>query len=69
MAKTKSKRLHRINEILEEKEKSQYWLSQETGISYVSINGYVKNRIEPSLTNLYRIAKVLKVNPKDLLNS
>jgi putative transcriptional regulator len=61
--------LHRISEILEKKGKSQYWLAQETGITANSINSYVKNKVEPSLTNLFRIAEALKVNPKDLINS
>lgn len=63
------KKLHRIKEVLLEKGKSGYWLAKETEISYNSINGYVNGRIEPSLTNLFRIAEVLKVNPKDLINS
>jgi transcriptional regulator with XRE-family HTH domain len=65
----KSKALHRINEVLKEKDKSGYWLAQESGITYNSINRYVNNKIEPSLTNLFRIAATLKVNPKELINS
>jgi putative transcriptional regulator len=64
-----AKKLHRIKEVLKAKEKSGYWLAKETDISYNSINGYVNDRIEPSLTNLFRIAEALKVNPKDLINS
>ncbi len=64
-----AKRLHRIKEVLKEKEKSGYWLAKETEISYNSINAYVNNRVEPSLTNLFRIAAALKVNPKELINS
>lgn len=62
-------RLHRIKEVLEEKKLSGYWLAKETGISYNSINGYVNNRIEPSLTNLFIIAEALGVHQKDLINS
>ena len=64
-----AKRLHRIKEVLKEKEKSGYWLAKETGISYNSINAYVNDRVEPSLTNLFRIAAALKINPKELINS
>jgi putative transcriptional regulator len=63
------KKLHRIKEVLKEKEKSGYWLAKESGISYNSINGYINGKIEPSLTNLFRIGETLKVNAKDLLNS
>jgi putative transcriptional regulator len=64
-----AKKLHRIKEVLQEKEKSGYWLAKESEISYNSINGYVNGRIEPSLTNIFRIAETLKVNPRELINS
>lgn len=63
------RKLHRIKEVLQEKNKSAYWLAKETEISYNSIHGYVNGKIEPSLTNLYRIAEALRVNPKELINS
>lgn len=66
---TMAKKLHRIKEYLIENEKSGYWLAKETEISYNSINGYVNGKIEPSLTNLFRIAEALKVNPRELINS
>jgi transcriptional regulator with XRE-family HTH domain len=64
-----AKRLHRINEVLEEKEKTAYWLAKETEITYNSIHCYVHNKVEPSLTNLFRIAAALKVDPKELINT
>ncbi|MBA4054150.1 MAG: transcriptional regulator [Marivirga sp.] len=63
------KKLHRIKEVLQKEQKSGYWLAKETGISYNSINGYVNGKIEPSLTNLFRIAEALGVNPRELINS
>jgi putative transcriptional regulator len=63
------KKLHRIKEVLAAHQKSGYWLAKETDISYNSINGYVNGKIEPSLTNLFRIAEALKVNPRELINS
>lgn len=64
-----AKRLHRIKEVAKAKEKSGYWIAKETDISYNSINGYMNDKIEPSLTNLFRIAEALGVNPKELINS
>jgi putative transcriptional regulator len=61
--------LHRIKEVLISRRLSGYWLAKETGITYNSINGYINNRIEPSLTNLFRIAEVLEVDPEELINS
>ena len=68
MSKVKKKRLNRVKEVLEEKGRSQYWLRNETGITDVSISGYVNGKIEPSLNNLQRIAEALGVPGKDLLN-
>jgi putative transcriptional regulator len=67
MAKNKS--LHRIKEVLEQKGRSGYWLAQETGITYNSINRYVNDKTEPSLTAIFRMADALKVNPRELINS
>lgn len=64
----KKKVLHRIKDVLKEKGKSGYWLAQESEISYNSINSYVNNKMEPSLTNLERIAQTLGVPGKDLIN-
>ena len=63
------KKLHRIKEILIRESKSGYWLANQTGMSYNSISGYVSGRIEPSLTNLNRIADALDIDVKDLLTS
>ncbi|MEJ0057747.1 MAG: helix-turn-helix transcriptional regulator [Bacteroidota bacterium] len=62
-----AKKLHRIKEVLQEAGKSGYWLAKETGISYNSINGYVNGKIEPSLTNLVRIAEALGVDVRQLV--
>ncbi|NJM24422.1 MAG: helix-turn-helix transcriptional regulator [Bacteroidia bacterium] len=63
-----AKKLHRIKEVLKEKGKSQYWLAQQTGITYNSINSYVLLKVEPSLTNLFRIAEALGVSARELIN-
>ena len=59
--------MNRIKEVLEEKKLTQTWLSDELGKSFNMVNSYVQNRRQPSLSNLYRIAKILKVSPKELL--
>jgi len=60
-------KLVRLKEILIRENKSGYWLAKRTEISYNSIHGYLNYKIEPSLTNLYRMAKALDVDVKDLL--
>jgi len=61
--------MNRIKEVLEEKSITQTWLSEKLGKSYNMVNSYVQNRRQPSIETLYDIAKILKVNPKDLLNA
>lgn len=63
--------LHRLNEVLqpEKKEgKTAYWLAKETGIAYNTIHKYLKNTMEPSLSNLKVIAEKLGLKGKDLIN-
>lgn len=59
--------MNRIKEVHEEKGVKQKWLAEKLGKSYNMVNSYVQNRQQPRLEVLYEIAKILDVNPKDLL--
>ena len=59
--------MNRIKEVLEEKGLTQVWLAKKLGKSYNMVNSYVKNRRQPSIEDLYRIAIILNVEAKDLL--
>lgn len=59
--------MNRIKEVLEEKGVTQTWLSEKLGKSYNMVNSYVQNRRQPSIEVLFDIAKILKVEAKDLL--
>jgi len=61
--------MNRIKEVLEEKARTQMWLSAKLGKSYNMVNSYVQNRRQPSIEILFEIGKILKVNPKELLNT
>lgn len=60
-------KLNRIKTVLVEKDVSQTDLAKEIGKSFSTVNAYCCNRQQPSLELLYRIAKFLSVNIKDLL--
>jgi transcriptional regulator with XRE-family HTH domain len=67
----KKELLHKIKEALSPAKKggkTAYWLAKETGISYNSIHGYLHNTQEPTLSNLKKIAEVLGISGKDLIN-
>jgi putative transcriptional regulator len=59
--------MNRIKEVLEEKGIKQTWLCDKLGKSYTQVNGYVQNRNQPRLEVLFEIAKLLNVQPKDLI--
>ncbi len=58
-----------IKRVPEEKGLKQTWLSEKLGKSYAILNAYFQNRKQPRLEILYEIASILKVDPKELINS
>ena len=60
--------MNRIKEVLKQKGIKQIWLADKLGKSYNMVNGYVQNRRQPSLEDLYKIAKILDVDTAQLLN-
>lgn len=70
MAKRKEKIVYnRLREVLEDQGKSQTWLAEQMDLDFQTITRYVNNNRQPTLPRLYEIAKILKVNPKELLYS
>ena len=63
------KPMNRIKEVLEERGIKQTWLAERLGKSFCIVNSYVCNRRQPSLEVLFEIAKILQVEPKDLINN
>ena len=59
--------MNRIKEVLKEKGISQTWLAKRIDKSYNTMNEYARNVRQPSIEDLYRIAKILDVQAKDLL--
>ena len=58
---------NRIKEVLEERGIKQTWLAERLSKSFCIVNSYVCNRRQPSLEVLFEIAKILNVNPKELI--
>ena len=63
------KPMNRIKEVLEERGIKQTWLAEKLGKSFCMVNSYVCNRRQPSLEVLFEIAKILNVDPKELIDS
>lgn len=66
--KQSNMKLNRIKVVLVEKGIAQTQLAETLGKSFSTVNAYCSNRQQPSLEQLHKIAKVLSVTPKDLLN-
>lgn len=60
--------MNRIKAILDEKGIKQTWLADKLKKSYNMVNSYVKNRRQPSLDDLFRIAEILGVDVRDLID-
>jgi transcriptional regulator with XRE-family HTH domain len=61
--------MNRIKEVLKEKGIKQIWLADKLDKSYNMVNGYVQNRQQPRLEILFEIAKLLNIDPKELIQS
>lgn len=63
------KKYNRIKQVLETQERTQTWLAEQIDMDFVTITRYVNNHRQPTIPVLFELAKILKVNPKDLINS
>ncbi len=60
--------LNRIKVVLVEKNKTGKWLADELGKSTCTVSKWCQNTIQPDLKTLDKIAKLLNVDVKYLLN-
>lgn len=58
---------NRIKEVLEERSFKQTWPAERLGKSFCIVNSYVCNRHKPSIEVLFEMAKILNVEPKELI--
>ena len=61
------KDLNRLKVVLVEQKETGKWLAEQLGKSFSIVNAYACNRRQPSLEQLFEIAKILQVEPKDLI--
>jgi len=59
--------MNRIKDVLQDKGVKQTWLAEKLGKSYKIVNSYACNRIQPSIEVLFQIARILDVEPSELL--
>ena len=62
-------RYNRLKIVLAEKEKTGTWLSEQMGHSISTVSRWMTNKVQPSVEQLYEIARHLDVDVKELLVS
>ena len=60
---------NRLKIVLAEKEKTGTWLSEKMGHSISAVSRWMTNKVQPSVEQLYEIARHLDVDVKELLVS
>lgn len=61
--------MNKIKEVLKQQGRSQTWLADQLGKSYVMVTNYCNNKSQPSIECLNKIANVLDVDVRTLLES
>lgn len=59
--------MNRIKEVLKEQGRTQTWLADQIGKSYVVVTNYCNNKTQPSIPVLGKMAAVLDVDIRELL--
>ena len=63
------KHFNRIRVVLADKEVTNHWLAKELGVSDITVSRWTTNKIQPSMSQFVEIAKLLKVEINDLIES
>ena len=62
-------RINRLKIVLAEQNKTGKWLAEQLQKNEATISRWCSNTSQPSLETLVKIATVLNVEPKDLINN
>lgn len=62
------KAINRIKVVLVEKNLSNKWLAEQLGKNEATISRWCTNDVQPPLPTLVKIAELINVSPRDLLN-
>ena len=59
--------INRIKVLLVEKKKTNKWLAEQLGKDAATVSKWCTNNAQPSLETLLEVAKVLEVDPRELI--
>ena len=60
--------MNRIKVVLAEKQRTNRWLAEQMGKSENTVSRWCSNKSQPSLDMLVKIAALLNVDPRQLIN-
>ncbi len=63
------KAINRLKAVLAEQSKTNKWLAEELNKNQTTVSRWCTNEVQPSMDNLVAIAKLLKVDVRELINS
>ena len=64
----KSQKINRLKVVLVENGKTGKWLAEQVGKNEATVARWCSNKMQPSLDMLVRIAELLNVDPRQLIN-
>jgi transcriptional regulator with XRE-family HTH domain len=65
---TQTERINRLKVVLVEQNRTGKWLAEQLGKNEATVSRWCSNTAQPSLEMLVKIASILKVNPRSLIN-
>ena len=68
MSNNQQMMLNRIKVVLAEKQRTNRWLAEQMGKSENTISRWFSNKSQPSLDMLVKVAELLNVDPRQLIN-
>lgn len=65
---TEIERINRLKVVLVEQNRTGKWLAKQLGKNEATVSRWCSNNAQPSLEMLIKIASILRVNPRSLIN-
>lgn len=63
-----SQKINRLKVVLVENGKTGKWLAEQVGKNEATVSRWCSNKMQPSLDTLVKIAGLLNVDPRQLIN-
>ena len=64
-----SQKINRIKVVLVEQGKTGKWLAEQVGKNEATVSRWCSNRMQPSLDMLVKIAELLNIETRELINN